>query len=347
MGARLLARRQPLDRGLCVHPAAGGLPGRGVRREPTAHGTSRSRCAVDYFVNTPISSAGRHQRVVRQQPDVRQPRSAAAVGEHPRRRHRCDRYRQPHVHGQRRFRRSGSRSARTTVRLVAPGEFNAEIDSARSTAGSNQVVLTAIDNAGNQSTIDRDREQGHRHLVAAAVHDQQVAGGNATARPGHRRPLVDPIRRNDPQQRHRLRPAGRDRSGEHLVAVHRDRAGEDQLDGSRRLRGRHHRGLAGRDGATCTALATSDQPRSVTRSRRVPVRQLGRCDAQGDIYANSDAHPEQSLQSDLSGTPTDSRRDLHVQDAGHRQRGRRQSVPGQGLADRNRGTRLLASGDQR
>ncbi len=194
-------------------------------------------------------------------------------------------------------------SGENQVRLVAPGEFNVEIDYASLKVGANTVRLSAVDNFGNASTSDvtvTKLSGGPWPLPYTVNWDQ--AGGNinsvAQVADGHWTIQADGTIRNSDVGYDRLVTLGQadtwtQYQGTAQVTI-------NSLDPDGAAVGI----IAGFKGATSDlhGLQTIDQPRI---GHPFPGAFLYGNDQgaapRAQIYENTDAHPEQSLTADTSG----------------------------------------------
>ncbi len=189
------------------------------------------------------------------------------------------------------------------VRLVAPGEFNAEIDNASLNSGNNSVVFTAIDNDGNQSTktVTVNKVTGNSWPLPYTA-NWSPAGGNvngiAQITDGHWSIQGDGTIRNSDSGYDRLVAIGQASTWAQYIVTAQVRINSMDPDGSAVGI------IAGWQGATgdLNGTPTPDQPRV---GHPFPAALLydnaAGTTPKVDLYANSDSHPEQSLQSDGSG----------------------------------------------
>jgi regulation of enolase protein 1 (concanavalin A-like superfamily) len=190
------------------------------------------------------------------------------------------------------------------LRLVEPGEFNAEIDSASLEPGSHTVELAAVDNDGNETTkkVSVDDTKG-RVWPLPYVAQWTTADGNpnrvAQVADGHW--VVQPdgtIRNVD---------IGYDR----LVAMgDANTWGQYQVTAELTVNAMDPDGsavgvIAGFTGATSDihGVPSADQPRSGHPYTAAFTYANGRgTPARAEINANTDRHPEQTLATDTTGT---------------------------------------------
>jgi regulation of enolase protein 1 (concanavalin A-like superfamily) len=189
------------------------------------------------------------------------------------------------------------------VRLVAPGEFNAEIDDALLRVGANTVVLKAIDNFGNTSTstVALDKVAGGPWALPYTA-NWSTAGGN----PNTIAQVADGDWVVQPDGTIRNRDIGYDR----LVTIGQASTWA-QYQGTAQVTinsldpdGAAVGIVVGWKGATSDlhGVQTADQPGI---GHPFPGAFLYGNDQgaakRAQIYENTDAHPEQTLTADTSG----------------------------------------------
>jgi regulation of enolase protein 1 (concanavalin A-like superfamily) len=181
------------------------------------------------------------------------------------------------------------------VRLPMPGEFNAEIDAASLHAGANQVVFTAVDIAGHTSTstVTVNKITGTSWPLPYAIKwSGSTPNAQAQVADGHWIVQPDGTIRNSDIGYDRLVTIGQANTWSQYVATVHVKINSMDPDGSAV-------GIAaGWQGATSDlhGILPHDQPRTGH-----PFPALFEYDHGGgqptqlDIYANTDAHPEQPL----------------------------------------------------
>jgi regulation of enolase protein 1 (concanavalin A-like superfamily) len=189
------------------------------------------------------------------------------------------------------------------VRLVAPGEFNVELDDAALTAGANTVQLKAIDVFGNASTADVTVNKvsgGPWALPYTAT--WTPAGGNVNAiaqvADGHWAIQADGTIRNRDIGYDRLVTIGQASTWAQYQGTAQVKINSMDADGAAVGI------IAGFKGATSDlhGVQTVDQPRI---GHPFPAAFLYDNDQgaapKAEIYENTDAHQEQTLVKDASG----------------------------------------------
>ena len=189
------------------------------------------------------------------------------------------------------------------VRLVDPGDFNAEIDNASLSVGANTVHFTAIDNDGNQSTTDVTvTKVSGGPWPTAYTADWSKAGGNinsiAQIADGHWEIKPDGTIHNVDFGYDRLVTIGQASTWSQYEVTAQVRVNTLDPDGSAVGI------IVGWKGATSDlhGVVTGDQPRV---GHPFPVAFLYGNSAgtaqRFQIYANSDQHPETTLVADGTG----------------------------------------------
>jgi hypothetical protein len=189
------------------------------------------------------------------------------------------------------------------VRLVAPGEFNVELDNASLAVGANTVQLTAIDNFGNATTTNVTVNKGNGGPWALPYTATWTpTGGNvnsvAQVADGHWTIQADGTIRNSDIGYDRLVAIGQASTWAQYQGTAQVKINSMDPDGAA------IGVIAGFKGATSDlhGLQTIDQPRI---GHPFPAAFLYDNDQgaapKAEIYENSDAHQEQTLIKDTTG----------------------------------------------